>query len=131
MLQAPDILQMAYRQPVLQEDLVVLHEKDQQIPGSVQYAIRRYRKNPHWNLDDVGMLVYQNSAPKKGAETQRYLELRFCITGNTYCRQKAVECDSCKLKASPGCTERVDTIDVFHFRFQAVHLSQFIRPRRP
>lgn len=130
MLQAPDILQMAHRQPVLQEDLVVLQEKDQQIPGSVQYVIRRYRKNPHWNMDDTGMLVYQNSTPKKGTDTERYLELRFCITGNTYCRQKDVECDSCKLKATPGCTERIDTIDVFHFRFQAVHLSQFIQPRR-
>jgi AraC family transcriptional regulator len=128
MFQAPDILTMAYRQPVLQEDLHILLEKDRQIPGSVQYTVRRYSRHPQWNLDDMGMLVYH---VKKDDPAQNYLELRFCISGNAWCRHKAIECDSCKLTASPGCTERVETVDVLGFRFQSVHLSQFIRPRKP
>jgi AraC family transcriptional regulator len=102
MFQAPDILTMAYRQPVLQEDLRIILEKDRQIPGSVQYTIRRYSKNPQSTLDDVGMLVYH---VRKEEPAQNYLELRFCIAGNT-------------------------TVDVSAFRFQSVHLSQFVRTRK-
>ena len=125
---------MAYRQPVLQEDFHLLLEKDRQIPGSVQYTIRRYGKHPQWNLEDMGMIVYH---VRKEDPAQNYLELRFCIAGNAWCRQKSIECDSCRLNAlpgpsgSPGCTERVETVDVLSFRFQSVHLSQFIRPRKP
>jgi AraC family transcriptional regulator len=103
MFQAPDILTMAYRQPVLQEDLQVLQEKDRQIPGSVQYTLRRYGKQPQWNLDDMGMLVYH---VRKDDPARNYLELGFCVGQST-------------------------TVDVVSFRFQAVHLSQFSRTRKP
>jgi len=102
MFQAPDILTMAYRQPVLQEDLQLILEKDRQIPGSVQYTIRRYSKHPQRDLDDIGMLVYH---VRKDQPAHNYLELRFCVAGNV-------------------------TADVLNFRFQSVHLSQFIRTRR-
>jgi len=46
MHQPPDILSLACKQPVMQEDLLLLQEKDRQIPGSVQYMINRYRKRP-------------------------------------------------------------------------------------
>ncbi len=131
MYEAPDILMMAYKQPIMQDQLITLQEKERQIPGSVQYTIKRYRKNSQWNMDDMGMLVYHYGADKKGEDTTRnYLELRFCIAGNVYCRHKQVECDACKLNATPGCAERVETVDVLSFRFLAVHLSQFIRPRK-
>ena len=124
MYQAPDILMMAYKQPVMQDQLVVLQEKDRQIPGSVQYNIKRYEKNPHWNLDDLGMMVYHY---KREDPAQNYLELRFCLAGGVYCRKKDIECDACKLNATPGCTQRIETVDVLSFRFLAVHLSQFVR----
>jgi AraC family transcriptional regulator len=127
MYEAPDILMMAYKQPVMMDELVLLQEKDRQIPGSVQYSIRRYQQHPQWNFDDMGMMVYHYKKEEAG---QNYLELRFCVAGNVYCRKKEIECDSCKLNASPGCTERIDTVDVMSFRFLALHLSQFIRPRR-
>ncbi len=128
MYQVPDILTMAYRQPVMQNELLALQEKEYQIPGSVQYTIKRYRQHPQWNLDDMGEMVYHYH--RKDEPAQNYLELRFCIAGNTYCRKKDIECDSCKLNASPGCSEKIPTVDVFHFRFLAVHLSQFARPRK-
>ncbi len=118
---------MAYKQPVMQDQWVVLQEKERHIPGSVQYQVKRYQKHPQWNIEDTGMMVYHY---KKEDPAQNYLELRFCLAGNTYCRKKDIECDSCKLSASPGCTERIDTVDVLSFRFQAVHLSQFAKPRR-
>ena len=127
MYQAPDILMMAYKQPVMQDELVLLDEKERHIPGSVQYAIKRYNKHPQWNLDDMGMMVYHY---KKEDPGQNYLELRFCIAGNVYCRKKEIECNSCKLNASPSCSERIDTVDVLSFRFLSVHLSQFAKPRK-
>jgi len=127
MFQTPDILAMAYKQPIMVDQLVTLQEKDRHIPGSVQYTIKRYRKESRWNMDDLGMLVYHY---KKDEPARNYLELRFCIAGNAYCRHKEVECDSCKLNATSGCSERVETVDVLSFRFLAVHLSQFVRPRK-
>lgn len=126
--EVPDILTMAYKQPVMQDQLIPLQEKEQQIPGSVQYTIKRYRKQPQWPLDDMGMMVYHY---KKDEPARNYLELRFCIAGNVYCKKKDIECDSCKLSATPGCSERIDTVDVLSFRFLPVHLSQFARPRKP
>jgi AraC family transcriptional regulator len=114
MFEAPDILAMAYKQPVMQDQLVLLQEKDRQIPGSVQYSIKRYAKHPQWNIDDMGMMVYHF---RKEDPTRNYLELRFCIAGNTYYRRTA--------------SERIGTVDVFSFRFLPVHLSQFVRFRKP
>jgi AraC-like DNA-binding protein len=127
MHQAPDILSLAYRQPIMQDQLVLLQEKDRQIPGSVQYVIKRYQRPSQWSLDDTAMLVYHY---KKDEPSQNYLELRFCIAGNVYCRKNGTECDSCKLNVSRNCAERIDSVDVLSFRFLSVHLSQFIKPRK-
>ena len=48
MFESPDILTLAHKQPVMVEELDLLQERDKQIPGTWQYSIRRYRKNPHW-----------------------------------------------------------------------------------
>jgi AraC family transcriptional regulator len=125
MLQPQDILSLAHKQPIMQEQLVLLQEKEQQIPGSVQYIIKRYHKQPRWNMEDVGMMVYHY---KKEAQKENYLELRFCVSGNVYCKKKAVECDNCKFNASKSCEERMESVDVVSFRFSAVHLSQFVKP---
>ena len=91
MHQPPDILSLAYKQPFMQEQLQLLDEKERQIPGSVQYMIRRYEKNPLWSLEDTGMMVYhyQRENPQ-----ENYFELRFCISGNAYCSQKEKDCDT-------------------------------------
>jgi AraC family transcriptional regulator len=127
MYNTPDILALAYKQPIMHEELVVLQEKEQQIPGSVQYSIRRYNKHPQWNMEDTGMMVYHY---KRQEPKENYLELRFCISGNAYCREKNVECDACKVNSTRACSDRMDTVDVISFRFMPVHLSQFIKPRR-
>jgi AraC-like DNA-binding protein len=111
----------------MQEELVLLQEKEHQMPGSVKYAISRYRKNPHWNMDDMGMMVYHY---KKEEPAENYFELRFCIAGNAYCHEKHTECDSCRVNNTRHCPERTETVDVFSFRFSPVHLSQFAKPRK-
>ncbi|HYF32877.1 MAG TPA: AraC family transcriptional regulator [Chitinophagaceae bacterium] len=124
---ALDILSVAYKQPMLQDDLELLQEKEQQIPGSVQYAIKRYRKQSQWNMDDAGMLIYhyEQKEPRKN-----YLELKFCVSGNVYCKQKDMECNFCKQHASRGCAERIESMDILSFRFSPAQLSQFVKPRK-
>lgn len=126
MFQAPDILSMAYKQPVMYDSLELLQEKEQQTPGSVQYNIRRYRRHSQWNMEDTGMVIYSY----KKNDPANHLELRFCISGNVYCTQKEIECDKCKLQVSRHCSERIETIDVLSFKFSTTHLSQFIKPAR-
>ena len=125
MFNPPDILALAYKQPMMQEQLLLLQEKERTIPGSVQYVIKRYRKQPKWVVEDTGMMVYHF---KKNEAKENYFELRFCVSGNVYCKQKDTECDLCKFSASRNCAERIESIDVVSFRFSPMHLSQFINP---
>ncbi|MER3497413.1 MAG: AraC family transcriptional regulator [Chitinophagaceae bacterium] len=127
MHQPPDILALAYRQAPMQDQLFLLHEKERKIPGSVQYVIKRYHYNSQWNIEDTGMMVYHY---EKNNPSENYLELKFCVTGNIYCKQKDTECNMCKYGASRNCVEKADTVDVLSFRFSTVHLSQFIKPGR-
>jgi len=124
---SPEILALAFKQNLMQDQLVLLHEKQQQIPGSVQYTIKRYFRNIQWNIEDTGMIVYnyENNTPR-----ENYLELKFCVSGNVYCRKKDTECDRCQFSESKSCIERVDSMDVVSFRFSPVQLSQFVKPRR-
>lgn len=125
MHQPLDILTIAYKQPVMHNELQVLFEKEQQIPGSVQYIINRYQNPPQRNFEESAMLVYHF---KKNEPAENYLELRFCLAGSIYCKHKEAECDLCKIHASRNCKERIDSVDVLSFKFLTVHLTQFIKP---
>jgi len=123
----PDILALAYKQNLMQDQMTLLQEKEQQIPGSVQYTIKRYHRNVQWNIDDTGMMVYHY---QKNNPRENYFELKFCVSGNVYCRKKDTECDMCQFSASKNCVERVDSVDVVSFRFSPMQLSQFVKPRK-
>src|SRR5690606_34409512 len=77
----PDILALAYKQTFMQDQLVLLQERQQQIPGSVHYTINRYTRQPQWNIEDTGMMVYHYG---KSETEENFLELRFCVSGNVY-----------------------------------------------
>ncbi len=126
MHQPLDILTFATKQNFLLDQLELLQEKEQLIPGTVQYVIKRYKRHPQLNVDDTGMLVYHYEKNNKKAN---YLELRFCISGNVYCQDKESECNNCKYKASRNCNERQDSIDVLSFNFSPTNLSQYVKPR--
>ncbi len=119
----PDILSLAMKQAPMIDDMRLLQEKEMAAPGAVQYSIRRLRRPQATPLDDTGVLVYHY---EKSNREESYLELRFCISGNAYCREKQTECDACHLNQSRHCGERVETVDLFQFRFAPTHLSQFI-----
>src|SRR5262245_32007115 len=122
----PDILALAYKQPVMQGQMALMQERERQIPGSIEYSIRRYHRLPQWNMDDTGMMVYHY---KKASPEENYLELKFCVSGNTYCRQKDTECNSCKMSESKGCSEKRESVDVLSFKFSPAILSQFVKSR--
>ena len=126
MYQTAGILGLIQKQDLVFNELEVLQDIDRTVPGSVNYAIRRYKKT-NWNMDDTGMLVYHY---EKNNPAANYLELRFCVSGNVYCRQKQTECDFCKFSASKTCIEKVDSVDVLSFTFKPAYLTQFIKSKK-
>lgn len=118
MLKPVDILSVANRDSS-HASLDLLYTKDQQIPGSVQYSIKRYNSRHPLLSEDTGMLVYHyhSSQPEKN-----YLELRYCSTGNKYCEEKS--CANCA-QTPTTCNGEVNTVDVFNIHFTSSFLSQF------
>ena len=105
-------------------DLQLLEVKEQLIPGSVQYLIRRFRKKPGSTVTDSAMLVYHF---KEKGDPGNHLELRFCLAGNAWCRQKNADCDFCRFNKSTDCEEKVESVDVLSVKFTPAHLSQFVK----
>lgn len=121
---AQTILSLALNHPVMQEEMDLVQQRSQNIPGSVRYIINRYRKMPSVSIREMGMMVYNYNEETKSDSN---LELVFCIAGNRYCSAKDEECNFCKHSQSHQCGEMIDTIDVACFRFNANHLSQFVK----
>lgn len=123
MQQLNDILTLAHKHPLMTHELELVYEQEKQIPGSVQYSIQRYKMQPQWNMEDVGMLAY-NYQPKHSKDGS--IELRFCISGNKYCSNHACKNGVCR-KQSPECEELAATFDVFSFHYSSAYLSQFVK----
>ncbi len=119
-----DILTLAHRQQVMAEELELLHEKEKLIPGTWSYQIRRYKRHTYWNAEDTGIFVY-HVEPDMPANS--YMELRFCVMGNGYCTDKAMDCDQCRMTSSRHCEHKTPTVDVLNFRFEPAHLMQFAK----
>lgn len=115
-------MELAYRQPIMQNQMQLLLHKEKQIPGSVTYAIKRYARETQWNFDDTGLIIYHVN---KENPAENKLELKFCVSGNVYCREKKTECDFCRYSASKNCVEKVDSVDVLSFSFTPAYLKQF------
>jgi AraC-like DNA-binding protein len=105
----------------------MVYEAGQQIPGSVQYAIKRFIKPEDWMSEDLGMLRYEYN---KDEIQNNYLELRFCITGNMYCRQYGETCSQCTAHRNNNCQQKMESIDVLSFIFNASLLSQLISTQK-
>ena len=110
--------------PEIQQQMV--YETHRQIPGSVQYSIKRFVRPQDWMAGEAGMIRYhyETASPDKN-----HLELRFCIQGNMYCRQNADDCKKCKAHQSSDCHEKIASVDVLSFVFTSSHLSQFVKSR--
>ena len=105
---------------------LLLQHTARQIPGTVHYTIQRFQKPAQELLEDRGVLQYQYH---KTTATENYLELRFCIAGNMYCKQSADECRQCKVHQAQNCPEKVESIDVLRFVYSSTLLSQLVKAR--
>ena len=112
---AQDILSLAQRQPFLQEDLQLLHEVDRNVPGSIHYSIKRYKRQPQWSIDDTGILEYMYIT---NDEVSNNLQLKFCLSGNFYGEHKLID------------SEKEETIDVLSFSFSPSYLQQFVKANK-
>ncbi|HEX2536577.1 MAG TPA: AraC family transcriptional regulator, partial [Chitinophagaceae bacterium] len=123
MPEAP-VFDLIANRPELHEQLAV--ETERHIPGSVSYSIKRFAKPANWMAEDTGMLRYHFDAQDPAGS---YLELRFCVTGQIYCRQLQNECSRCRAHESSHCGEKRDSLDVLGFVFNASVLSQYVKSR--
>lgn len=110
---------------VASADQKLIYQAGQQIPGTVQYSIRRFAKPAGWMGEDVGMLRYHYEA---SAKEDNHLELRFCVTGNTYCRNQG-SCNRCEVHDALNCNKEVESVDVLSFIFSSTLLAQFVSSR--
>lgn len=106
----------------LAEGSTMVFFREKNIPGSWQYTIKRLQKTPGLQLEDTGTLHYHFDA----SADKRYLELRFCISGQTYCSKSDMNCEECKLNKNADCVEQSGTIDQLQFRFEPIHLNNLI-----
>ena len=104
----------------------VLFEASRYIPGSVHYSIKRFAKPATWMGDEKALLRYHYEI--SGRE-KNYLELRFCLIGNMYCRKYQNECNQCKAHLSSSCEARIESVDFISFAFSAPVLEQFVKWR--
>lgn len=109
----------------LEQSHQMLYETARQVPGTVQYQIQRYNKASGWLAEDQGMLHYHY---KPGA-AQQYLELRFCMSAQMYCRQAIDDCSRCKVHQAKNCNEKVETLALFNFLFSPVLLTQLVKSK--
>jgi len=119
-----DIQTVAQKQQVAVGELELLFQKEKQIPGTWNYQIRRYRRDPYWTAEDTALFHYNYH---KEDSSKNYMELRFCLLGNAYCSEKQIECDNCRLSASRNCEQKMPTVDVLEFRFDQEHVTQFVK----
>ena len=104
--------------------LELLSHRVQQIPGAVQYEIKRFNRPGNNLTEDMGMLVYQYNNQKS---KENNLQLKFCVAGNMYCSKDS--CSKCAVGNAKNCEDSVDSLDVVHVRFSPAQLSQFIKSR--
>lgn len=119
MNQVLDFLKAAYKDGI-EPNVDVLYQKEQHIPGSINYSIRRFYAQHSWVAEDTGMMVYHYNH----LHNENYLELRFCITGNRYCDNR--NCADCTQKPTEECSGKHQTVDVFVFHFTSTFLYQFV-----
>jgi len=104
----------------------VMFEASRSIPGSVHYSIKRFAKPANWMGDEMGQLNYHYHPTNS---EKNFLQLRFCLVGNMYCKKYQNECNECKLHQSANCEEKVESVDFISFAFSSQILEQFVKQR--
>ncbi|MGJ7032100.1 helix-turn-helix domain-containing protein [Niabella hirudinis] len=119
-----EIIQLSFKDLDHPPSLELKAHRVQQIPGAVQYEIKRYNRSVNILTEDMGMLVYEYNGQKP---KENNLKLIFCIAGNRYCSRE--NCSKCAAGRAKDCEDSTESIDVVNVRFMPAHLSQFIKTR--
>jgi AraC-like DNA-binding protein len=122
MQKTPAIIDALIERPEMYQ--LMVSESLRQIPGSVNYTIRRFVKPNDWMQEDTGMIRYHYESE---ASEKNFLELRFCVTGQVYCKEHIDACNKCKVHETINCHEKLESINVLSFVFTATVLSQFVK----
>jgi len=104
-------------------NMPIVFSREKKIPGSWQYHIKRFKEDPKVVVEDEGSMLYHYDENKES----RFIELRFCVSGQTYCKQAEVNCEDCKFNKDAGCVEHTKTVDLLRFRFDPLHLTNLIK----
>src|SRR6476659_8768662 len=105
---------------------LLLQTNARQIPGTVHFTMQRFQKPTQDLIEERGALHYYYN---KTSSSENYLELRFCLAGNMYCRDVQNDCNQCKVHQSSHCSEKVESIDVLRFVYASTLLSQLVKAR--
>lgn len=98
------------------------------VPGSVSYTVHRYQSPALWEKKDQLLLLY--SPAEQAAAENNTIQLRYCVSGNFFCREKLQECDHCKWHQSSACIEKIPTVDYLEFSFSVSYLQQFVKSKK-
>jgi AraC family transcriptional regulator len=127
MQDSADILAQALDQDIILDEFQVLTEKEKQIPGTWQYQVKRFFRQPHWVVEETGQLVYNFDTE---SDSNHYLELKFCVPGNVWCRDTNNSCEVCKARKDLVCDQRLPAVDLVIFRFEPEHLAHLVKGQR-
>jgi AraC-like DNA-binding protein len=105
------------------KDLPIVFLREKNIPGSWYFNVQRHRRDSTYQIEDEGSMIYSYDQHVQ----KQYLELRFCISGQSYCSQPNFNCEDCKLNKNADCVEQTNTIDLLQFRFEPSHLKKLLR----
>ncbi|HMR82224.1 MAG TPA: AraC family transcriptional regulator [Niabella sp.] len=95
--------------------------KEQHIPGSVKYSIKRFMRDEEDTSEDVAIVNYEY---RGHGDESNSLKLRFCVAGNMYCA--AENCQKCTAGNARNCAQSTPCYDVVSVDYAAPQLSQFI-----
>ena len=124
MQESLSILSESVRRDLMVDQLQLIMHQEKHIPNSVEYDMRRYVKQPGWQVDDIGLFDYKFIGKKSN---ENALELKFCLSGQAYCDEdECLEGVTCKKTGLSDCKEIIETVDVYSFKFTFGYLRQFL-----
>lgn len=111
------------------DGMILLQTIQKTIPGSVQYEVHRFQRPLGWNLQDT-LLLHYTPSNKDHANSDSCIDLKFCVSGNFYCKEKSMECDQCKWHESASCVEKLASVDWLNFSYSHAYLQQFAKSQK-
>lgn len=105
-------------------ELDQLVDKEQYIPGAIHYSIKRYGLQEETRIDESGIIKYHC---KTNPKQEPAIELRFCLKGKIYCKEK--DCSKCRLGKAANCPDNIQSVDLLTVKYSAEQLLQFFKSR--